>query len=206
MKSRRITCLALLALAIAPSARAQIYQTDFPPEEFRARWARVFAAIGADTVAVVQGAPLANGFGVPRQNNSIYYLSRHRDGRRVPGARRAHQGDVLYLPPRNERLERAEGKVLSAEDADVVKRLTGVDEVRSTAAMTRDLALRTRTRPGRPSTRSSRRRRATRRAAANSKRPTPPIAADFWDGRTAAAMQFVAAAARAAPARSSCAT
>ena len=27
------------------------------------------------TVAVVQGAPLASGFGVPRQSNSIYYLS-----------------------------------------------------------------------------------------------------------------------------------
>ncbi len=42
---------------------------------------------------------------------------------------------TLYLPPRDERLERAEGKVLSAEDAELVKRLTGVDEVASTKVM-----------------------------------------------------------------------
>jgi Xaa-Pro aminopeptidase len=136
MKSRRITCLALLALAIAPSARAQIYQTDFPPDELRARCARVMAAMAPDTVAVVQGAPLASGFGVPRQSNSMYYLS----GIETPGAYLVLDARtkalVLYLPPRNERLERSEGKVLSAEDPDVVKRLTGADDVRSTAAMT----------------------------------------------------------------------
>ena len=39
---------------------------------------------------------------------------------------------TLYLPRRNPRLESAEGKVLSVEDATEVKRLTGVDEVLST--------------------------------------------------------------------------
>src|SRR5205085_1386296 len=45
---------------------------------------------------------------------------------------------TLYMPPRNEALERAEGKVLSADDAAQVGRLTGVDEVLSTAAMQGD--------------------------------------------------------------------
>jgi Xaa-Pro aminopeptidase len=129
--------LLVAAVLLAPrSAAAQHYQTDFPPEEFKARWAKVFDAIGREAVAVVQGAPLTNGYQLPRQSNTFYYLS----GIETPGsyllldgrARRA----VLHLPPRNERLERAEGKILSAEDADRVKALTGADEVLSTAALT----------------------------------------------------------------------
>jgi Xaa-Pro aminopeptidase len=131
--SRSLIAAAVLA---APSlCLAQPYQADFPPEEFKARWARVFEAIGSEAVAAVQGAPLTNGFQLPRQTNTFYYLT----GIETPGAYlvldgRARQA-VLYLPPRNERLERAEGRVLSAEDGERVKALTGVDEVRSTASM-----------------------------------------------------------------------
>src|SRR5687767_8667222 len=82
MTSRRIPYLAVLALAMATSAHAQIYQTDFPPDELRARCERLMARMGDDTVAVVQGAPLPNGFGVPRQSNTMYYLS----GIETPGA------------------------------------------------------------------------------------------------------------------------
>jgi Xaa-Pro aminopeptidase len=39
------------------------------------------------------------------------------------------------LPPRNEALERAEGRILSASDAELVKRLTGVDDVQPLEAM-----------------------------------------------------------------------
>jgi Xaa-Pro aminopeptidase len=127
-----IIAVALLAPCLSS---AQHYQTDFPPEEFKARWAGVLDAIGSDAVAVVQGAPLTNGFQLPRQSNTFYYLS----GIETPGSYLLLDGRsrraVLHLPPRNARLERAEGKVLSAEDADQVKALTGVDEVRSTAAM-----------------------------------------------------------------------
>src|SRR5687767_7068472 len=116
-------------------AAAQHYQTDFPPEEFKGRWAKVFDAIGNESVAVVQGVPLTNGFQLPRQSNTFYYLC----GIETPGAYLLLDGRsrraILHLPPRNERLERAEGKVLSAEDADRVRALTGADEVRSTAAM-----------------------------------------------------------------------
>ena len=37
---------------------------------------------------------------------------------------------TIYLPARNPRLEAAEGRVLSAEDADLVKRISGADEVK----------------------------------------------------------------------------
>jgi Xaa-Pro aminopeptidase len=122
--------LLLLALAV-PSARAQdvpMFTTDFPPEEFAARRAKVYAAIG-DALAVLQGAPSPAGYTRFRQSNDFYYLSGIEaphaylllDGRR----RRAS----VYLPHRNERREAGEGKLLSAEDAAYVKQLSGLDGV-----------------------------------------------------------------------------
>ena len=98
----------------------------------------MYERIGENAVAVAQGMPLTDGFQFPRQFNTFYYLS----GIETPGAYIRLDGrtrtTTLYLPPRNERLERSEGKVLSANDVDLVKRLTGVDDVQSVDAMTRD--------------------------------------------------------------------
>ena len=127
--------MAVFAVASAAPALAQHYQTDFPPEEFRARWEKLFDGIGDDAVAVVQGVPLAKGFVMPRQTNAFYYLS----GIETPHAYLLFDGRertvTLYMPPRNERLERSEGRVLNADDAALVRKLTGVDRVRSTEAM-----------------------------------------------------------------------
>src|SRR5712691_11029026 len=78
----RRSVIAVLASFATSLAAAQPYQTDFPPEEFKARWAKVFDAIGRDAVAVVGGAPLTNGYQLPRQSNTFYYLS----GIETPGA------------------------------------------------------------------------------------------------------------------------
>jgi Xaa-Pro aminopeptidase len=132
---RRLGPLVALALGCATVASAQHYQTDFPPEEFRTRWSAVFTRIGDSAVAVAQGATLTNGFQLPRQSNTFYYLC----GIETPGAYLLLDGRTrratLYLPPRNERLERSEGKVLSAEDGELVRRLVGVDEVRPVTEM-----------------------------------------------------------------------
>jgi Xaa-Pro aminopeptidase len=129
-------CLACPALLLAQSTPH--YQKDFPPEEFRARWERIFDRIGNTNVAIIQGMPQVNGFIFPRQNNEFYYLC----GIETPHSYVVLDGQrrkvTLYLPERNERLERAEGRVLSADDADLVKKLTGVDEVLSTATMKED--------------------------------------------------------------------
>ena len=45
---------------------------------------------------------------------------------------------TLFLPPRNRRLERSEGRVLSAGDAELAQKLTGAGAVQSTAAMQGD--------------------------------------------------------------------
>jgi Xaa-Pro aminopeptidase len=135
MLSRKLLPLAVI-LIVARPAFAQYYQNDFPPEEFRARWQSVFDKIGAGSVAVLQGMPKIDGFIFPRQYNNFYYLS----GIETPGAYLLLDGRTkkvtLYLPPRNEALERAEGRILSASDADMVKRLSGVDDVQPLGAMT----------------------------------------------------------------------
>lgn len=123
-----VVVLSAAALGATPAA-AQYHQTDFPAEEFRARHARVFDAIGSTAVAVVQGMPQTEGYTYPRQHNTFYYLS----GIETPGAYLLLDGRTrtvtIYLPARNPRLEAAEGRVLSAEDAELVKRIAGVDDV-----------------------------------------------------------------------------
>ena len=114
---------------------SQHYQFDFPPEEFKARWKGVFEQIGDEAVAVVQGFPLSNGFIMPRQTNTFYYLS----GIETPHAYILLDGRdkkvTLYMPPRNERLERSEGRILNADDEILIKKLVGVDAVFSTDDM-----------------------------------------------------------------------
>ena len=131
-------CLPLLAAAcllpLLPKAgRAQegvpLFTTDFPPGEFADRRANLYDAIGAGGLALVQGAPSPSGYVRFRQTNEFYYLcgveSPHAYLLLNGGQRRS----ALYLPRRKEGRERSEGKVLSAEDAELVKRLSGVDAV-----------------------------------------------------------------------------
>jgi Xaa-Pro aminopeptidase len=129
--------LVLFAASLAADS-APWYQSDFPPEEFRARWEKVFAKIGDKAVALVAGAPAEGGFAFPRQSNDFYYLC----GVETPGSYillDARQRKVtLFLPSRDARLEAAEGKILSADDGELVRRLTGVDAVAPTAAMQGD--------------------------------------------------------------------
>src|SRR5262245_25636492 len=128
MRARIVVSIGILLLTAA-HAGAQYYQTDFPADEFRARQAKVFDQIGANAVAVVQGVAQTEGFTLPRQHNTFYYLS----GIETPGAYLLLDGRTktvtLYLPARNPRLEAAEGRVLSAEDVDLVKRISGADQV-----------------------------------------------------------------------------
>jgi Xaa-Pro aminopeptidase len=169
------------------------YQSHFPPEEFKARWEKVFEKIGDRAIAMVQGVPLTSGFIFPRQTNEFFYLC----GIETPHAYLVLDGRTrkatLLLPPRNEALERAEGKVLSADDAELVKQLVGVDDVQSTKAMTDDWmrallrgsppasAIYT---PFAPAEGSEQSRGELLAANAG-------IAADYWDGRVSREAHFV---------------
>lgn len=136
MKARQWIVIPLLLLV--SSAGAQHYQSDFPPEEFRDRWNRLFDRMGDDAVAFVQGAPSARGFEYPRQSNAFYYLSGIETAHSYLWLDGRDRTVTLFLPPQNERLEQGEGKVLSAANVDLVKRLTGVDHVRGTDEMQGD--------------------------------------------------------------------
>jgi len=131
----RAICFLLTICAIAAAQSSPWYQTDFPPEEFRARWTKLFDRIGNQSVAVVQGVALTPGFVMPRQSNEFYYLC----GLETPHSYLLLDGRnrkvTLFVPPRNRRLEASEGRVLSADDAARIKELTGADEVQDTEAL-----------------------------------------------------------------------
>lgn len=117
---------------------SSLFQTDFPPAEFTARRARIFDAIGPGAHAVLQGAPPVRGFEVFRQSNEFYYVS----GVEVPQAYLVLQGakrrTILYLPHRER--HSSEGAVLSADDAEDARTLTGVDAVYGIESLAADLA------------------------------------------------------------------
>ncbi|MBK8313605.1 MAG: aminopeptidase P family protein [Acidobacteria bacterium] len=131
MKITRL-CLASLFLLIPIAAFSQdipLFTSDFPPEEFSARRAKIYEVIGQTSIALLQGAPAPSGYVRFRQNNEFYYLC----GIEVPHAYLlldgAQRRASLYLPHRNEARERGEGKLLSAEDAVEIRKLSGIDAV-----------------------------------------------------------------------------
>lgn len=139
----RVGVLLLLLLLLPVSVCAQedipFFTTDFPPQEFAQRRAAVYAALGEGAVALLQGAPSPAGYTRFRQSNEFYYLC----GVEVPHAYLLLDGTrrsaTLYLPPRNEGRERSEGKVLSAEDAEMVRQLSGVEAIFSTEKLAEHL-------------------------------------------------------------------
>jgi Xaa-Pro aminopeptidase len=136
---RKLFCMAVLALLPMSllAARQINYQADFTAEEFQQRRAAVYAAIG-ENIAVIQGAEDVYGFIVFRQSNTFYYLS----GLEVPSAYMLLDGakkeTTIYLPHRDPERERGEGEMFSAEDADLILEITGVDRVRPIEKMGTD--------------------------------------------------------------------
>lgn len=115
------------------------YQTDFAREEFTQRSTKIFDAIGNTAIALIQGASGLPGFSVFRQNNTFYYLT----GLESPHAYVLLNGKTrrttIYLPHRGAATESNQGKVLSAEDSELVKQLTGVDDVKGIEFLSADL-------------------------------------------------------------------
>jgi Xaa-Pro aminopeptidase len=117
-----------------------LFSTDFPPEEFAKRRAAVFDAIGKNAIAVVQGAPTPVGYTRFRQSNDFYYLC----GVEVPNAYLlldpVQRKTTLYLPHRNVGREVGEGKVLSADDSEEMKKLSRVEAVFGTELLAEHVA------------------------------------------------------------------
>jgi len=115
------------------------YQSDFTKEEFAQRRSKILDAIGNNSIAVIVGASGLPGFSVFRQNNTFYYLS----GIESPHAYLLLNGKnrqaTIYLPHRDADTESNQGKVLSAEDSELVKELAGVDKVKGIEFLSADL-------------------------------------------------------------------
>ena len=143
MKCKRsaasLLLLLLSTLGVAKAQEKHYYQTDFSKEELAERRTRIFETIGNNAIAIIQGAKGTADFNVFRQSNEFYYLS----GIETPHAYLLLDGRnrtaTLYLGHRDADRERNEGKLLSAEDEDLIKGLTGIDAVRGVESMSLDL-------------------------------------------------------------------
>jgi Xaa-Pro aminopeptidase len=123
----RLVTVVVAFSAVTVSTQPPLFTSTFPPEEFDLHRAALFAQIG-EGIAVLQGAPETGSYLPFRQNNHFFYLT----GVEVPRAIALLDGrtkrTILFLPPRNERMERSEGPVL-VPGADAA-RLTGIADVR----------------------------------------------------------------------------
>jgi Xaa-Pro aminopeptidase len=125
--------------SIAHAQESHGYQADFSRDELSARRARVYDAIGAQAIAVVQGAAGLPGFSVFRQSNEFYYLSGVESAHAYLLLNGRNRTTTLYLPRRDEGRERSEGKILSVEDSTLLVQLTGVNRVRGLESLGQDL-------------------------------------------------------------------
>jgi len=126
---RVVMFMLLLPAGLFAQEGIPFFTTDFPPAEFAARRARVYDEMGSGKIAVVQGAPGPVGFARFRQSNEFYYLCGIESPHAYLLLDATQRIASLYVPHRNEGRERVEGKVLSAEDAEMIKGLSGVDAV-----------------------------------------------------------------------------
>jgi Xaa-Pro aminopeptidase len=115
------------------------YQTDFSKEELADRRRNIAESIGNNAIALIQGSSGIAGFSVFRQANTFYYLTGLETAHAYLLINGKNKQSTLYLPHRDEGTERGQGKVLSAEDNELVKQLTGVDQVKSIEFLSSDL-------------------------------------------------------------------
>ena len=120
----------------------------FTADEFKSRRMKLAKELESNAIAIFQGAPSETGYVKFRQYNEFYYLT----GIETPHAYMIIKGEsgetTLYLPHKNKRRERSEGPLLSAEDVETVKAMTGVDHVFATTMMGEHLwRMRMRTKP-----------------------------------------------------------
>lgn len=107
------------------------FTTDFTPQEFAERRTKLCEQIGSNSVALIQGRPIPVDYTRFRQSNEFYYLC----GIESPHAYLLLDGSSknasLYLPHGIPSREAFEGKVLTSEDADEIKQLSGIKNVYS---------------------------------------------------------------------------
>jgi Xaa-Pro aminopeptidase len=143
MHFKKTLCLALFLSVVCESIlhaqEKHYFQTDFSIADFEARRTKIFDEIGNNAIALIQSAPSVAGFKVFRQSNTFYYLCGLEEGHAYLLLNGKNRTATIYLPHREEGRERSQGKILSAEDVDLVIELTGVNRVRPLEFLGNDL-------------------------------------------------------------------
>ena len=173
----------LVAALAAPAGRAQAgraFTTSFSLKEFADRRAKIYAAIGPEAVAVMQGLPSVHSSAIFRQSNEFFYVSGVVSPQALLLMDGATKRTTLYLPKQNVSRAATEGEVLSSDDPAAASRITGIDEVKSPDQLEADLKARTAAKtiyvPFAPTEGSS-------ESPDGARRRTADAAADPWDGR-----------------------
>ncbi|WP_296704119.1 Xaa-Pro peptidase family protein [Algoriphagus sp.] len=141
MKLKPSLFLILYLLLLLPLVAQEKYyfQTDFSKVEFAERRSKILDSIGNNAVALIQGSGGIPGVSIFRQSNSFYYLTGLETAHAYLLINGKNKRSILYLPHRDEGRERNQGKILSAEDAELVQKLTGVDQVKGIEFLSNDL-------------------------------------------------------------------
>lgn len=144
MKSKQVVFPMMLFIVAANlhlgfAQEKHYFQTDFSIEDFTSRRSKIFDGIGNKAIALLQGPNGNASFGVFRQINNFYYLCGIESAHAYLLLNGGNRKSILYLPHRDEGRERGEGKTLSAEDAELIKQLTGVDDVKGLEFLSSDL-------------------------------------------------------------------
>jgi len=117
----------LLTVHATGSAQAgRAFTTDFTTQEFGARRAAVYDAIGRDAVALMQGLPSVHSSAVFRQSNEFYYLTGVVAPQALVLLDGAARRTVLYLPKQDTRRAAVEGDLLSSDDPIKTANITGL--------------------------------------------------------------------------------
>lgn len=106
-----------------------MYQTDFTPDEFRARRSKLCEAMGPDAIALLQGAPGPMGSDAFCQYKDFYYLC----GIETPRAYLVIEGPdgyaTAFLPHESQIERRSTKPPACVENAELVCERSGVDAV-----------------------------------------------------------------------------
>ncbi len=99
---------------------------------------------------MIQRTSRIPGFSVIRQSNTFFYLAGLETARSYLIINGRNKQSTLYLPHRDEGMESNQGKVLYAEDDELVKELTGIDQVKGIKFLSTELVGSGLIKPSRP--------------------------------------------------------
>lgn len=111
--------------------RKPFYRGTYSREALESRRREIGQSMQHGEIALFTGAAASGAFDLFRQYNDFYYLT----GTEVPHSYLVIAGgsgrSTLYLEAQDERTERSEGPMLSLADGDLIRALTGIENIQA---------------------------------------------------------------------------